>query len=78
MVIMKGSTRILDKPLVEQSGSTNQLKLLSIYGITSYNQIIDIPFSVVCTNGAASYVNINVNSLGVKTLKYNNSRSYSI
>ena len=51
MIEMLGSTRILEKPLVEQSGSSNQLKLLSIYGITSYNQIVNVPLTILCSNG---------------------------
>lgn len=70
MILMQGSDRILNKPLGEQSGSTNQAKLLSIYGITSYTQLTKIPLTIFCTTGSATYININVNSLGVKSLKY--------
>ena len=70
MILMKGSERILEKPLEEQTGSTSQLKLLSIYGITSYTQLYNIPLEVRCSTGADVYINININSLGVKSLKY--------
>lgn len=70
MILMKGSDRILEKPLVEQSGSTSQLKLLSIYGITSYSQLYNVPITIVNSTGSDTYVNININSLGVKSLKY--------
>ena len=51
MITLLGSTRIFEKPLEEQTGSSNQLKLLSIYGITSYNDIVNVPLMVLCSNG---------------------------
>lgn len=73
MILMKGSTRILEKPLEEQTGSTNQLKLLSIYGVTSYNDILNIPLEVRSSTASGQYISININSLGLKSLIYNGS-----
>lgn len=70
MVLMQGSTRVLNKPLNEQSGSTSQSKLLSIYGITSYNELLKVPLDIICTTGSSNYISVNINSLGVKSIKY--------
>lgn len=73
MVIMKGTSRIFDKPLEEQEGSTSGLKVLSIYGVKSYNELINIPIEIRCSSIVGTQTNININSLGSKNLVFQGS-----
>ena len=73
MVIMKGTSRIFDKPLEEQEGSTSGLKVLSIYGVKSYDELINIPIEIRCSSIVGTQTNININSLGSKSLVFQGS-----
>lgn len=73
MVIMKGTSRIFDKPLEEQEGSTSGLKVLSIYGVKSYDELINIPIEIRCSSIVGTQTNININSLGSKNLVFQGS-----
>lgn len=73
MIIMKGTSRIFDKPLEEQEGSTSGLKVLSIYGVKSYDELINIPIEIRCSSIVGTQTNININSLGSKNLVFQGS-----
>ena len=69
MVFMKGTSRMFETPNVETSVSSTT-RTVSIYGVTSYNSIINCIIPIKSMAGGYSGTNtININSLGTKYLK---------
>lgn len=70
MVLMQGTKRIFETPTVEDSSSTSSARVVNIYGVNSYddivNSIIPIRSLVGGIEGAAT---ININELGAKNIK---------
>jgi len=70
MVILQNQKRVFDKPTLESSTSTTNNRVVSLYGVTNYNDIVDciIPIKAI-SNGGSGVCTINVNNLGAKSLK---------
>ena len=70
MVLMKGTKRVFETPNVETSNS-GSIRTVSIYGITSYNDILNciipIKSNAVGISGATT---LNINNLGAIDIKY--------
>lgn len=68
MVLFQGNKRLFDKPIQEDETTTNTLRILNIYGVTSYEDLDNsiIPISAIVSGGANS--TININNLGEKEL----------
>ena len=70
MVILQNNKRVFDKPTVESNTSTATARVISLYGVTSYDDLVDciIPIKAII-NGGSGASTVNINSLGTKPLK---------
>ena len=70
MVILQNGKRVFDKPTVESNTTTSNARVVSMYGVTSYNDLIDciIPIKAYI-NGGSGANTININSLGTRAIK---------
>lgn len=68
MVLMRGNKRVFETPNVETSNS-GDIRTVSIYGITSYNDIINCIISIKSKADGYSGTNtLNINNLGAKNI----------
>lgn len=71
MVLFQGTNRILDKVEIEDSNSTATVRILNIYGVTSYNNLDNCIFNIKsANNGVDGATTLNINNLGAKPIKY--------
>lgn len=70
MVVFKGTRRLFDKIITEDSTTASAVRKLTVYGVTSYTDLenVIIPVKAV-TAGTNMATNININNLGNKPLK---------
>lgn len=69
MVIFKGTQRIFDKVVEENNTSTIQNRIISLYGVTSYEDITDVLIQIISSFKGTVSTNIQVNNLGALPLK---------
>lgn len=70
MLLFQGTNRVFDKPTTEDSTSTSTARILTLYGVTDYSQILNCIIPIMSTvAGQSGATTININSLGVKSLK---------
>ena len=69
MVIFKGDKRIFDKVIPEDNGSTGVARKITIYGVTAYTDIENVPIQINSSAIGAAQATINVNNLGAITIK---------
>ena len=69
MVIFKGNKRIFDKIIQEENSSTTTAKVISIYGVTSYSDIENVPIQIKAITLGEASATLNVNNLGAKAIK---------
>lgn len=69
MVVFKGDKRIFDKIIPEENTSTGVARVITIYGITSYADIEDVPIQITSSALGVQHATINVNNLGAIRLK---------
>jgi len=69
MVLFKGTQRLLDAPIIENS-SDAAAREIEIYGITNYNELLHKTVHILSNaHGTSAQCTMNVNSLGAKSLK---------
>lgn len=69
MVIFKGNKRLFDKVIPEDNGSTGAARKITIYGVTAYTDIENVPIQINSSAIGAAQATINVNNLGAITVK---------
>ncbi len=69
MVVFKGTQRIFDKIIEEDSTSTIQNRVIPLYGVTSYTDIENVIIQVISSFRGETSTNIQVNNLGPLPLK---------
>lgn len=69
MVVFKGTQRIFDKIIEEDSTSTIQNRIISLYGVTSYEDIANVTIQVISSFEGKALTNIKINDLGFLPLK---------
>lgn len=69
MVVFKGTQRIFDKVVEENNTSTIQNRIISLYGVTSYEDITDVLIQIISSFKGTVSTNIQVNNLGALPLK---------
>ena len=70
MVLMRGNKRVFETPNVETS-SSGSVRTVSIYGVTSYNDIIDCLIPIKSNAAGTTGINtLNINNLGALDIKY--------
>lgn len=69
MVIFKGAKRIFDKVVKETNASTSQNRVISLYGVTSYEDIAEVAIQVISSFRGEVSTNIKINNLGSLPLK---------
>lgn len=69
MVVFKGTQRIFDKIIEEDSTSTSQNRVISLYGVTSYEDIAEVAIQVISSFRGEVSTNIKINNLGSLPLK---------
>lgn len=70
MDVYKGSVRVLDKVIIESNDTSTTARVISINGITDYNQLTDVILNIkASTVGTNEATTININGLGAKSLK---------
>lgn len=69
MVIFKGDKRLFDKVIPEDNGSTGAARKITIYGVTTYTDIENVPIQINSSVIGAAQATINVNNLGAITVK---------
>lgn len=70
MVLMQGSKRVFETPVVEDSSSTALARAVSIYGVSSYDNILNSIIHIrSLVGGIEGVTTININELGAKNIK---------
>lgn len=69
MVIFKGNKRLFDKVIPEDNGSTGAARKITIYGVTAYTDIENVPIQISSSLLGAAQATINVNNLGAIPVK---------
>ena len=70
MVLMQGTKRIFETPTVEDSSSTASARVVNIYGVNSYDDIVNSIISIrSLVGGIEGAATININELGAKNIK---------
>lgn len=68
MVLMRGNKRVFETPS-EETSSSGSVRTVSIYGVTSYNDLYNCIISIKSNAVGMTGTNtLNVNSLGVKNI----------
>lgn len=70
MVLMQGAKRVFETPTVEDASSTSSARAVSIYGVSSYDDILNSIIHIrSLVGGIEGVTTININELGAKNIK---------
>lgn len=70
MVLMKGTKRVFETPAAEDTSSTASARAVTLYGVTSYDDIINSLIHIrALVGGTEGVATININNLGAKSVK---------
>lgn len=74
MIQMLGSSRLLNKAIQEDANSTNTNRIIELYGITSIDELTDVPMLVkssVSGTNSTTYIEITSGGTTIDTVKLN-------